>query len=352
MPPSTNVLATTNQYLARYWMDLVLRDNYFFGKVMSREMRKQWRGSQALIPMKYQKGVSTVAFNGFDLLPITQQPTTVNMTFFPTFTATNVALAGSDLSVNEAEGNGDLQTLRLMRQIMRSRAQDASDDIGNFLQGDGSSFGGKAPMGLAGIVDNGSDLANYGGLSRAMYSGLNATVTASNGTISLLKVRTLWNTISDGPVMPNFILTDYTTWGYFEALQVPYQRNTSYFGARGDQRDMTAATGGYAEQVWDGMVISHDKKVTTGNFYMLNLDYLKWYSLKWWEGERVSAYAKDTIKGNVYQNDLYANSDTFTWTQFIHAYNQGTVNGFMIVGGQLICEAPMRQGVLTGITGY
>lgn len=348
--PNTNVLTTTNQYLAGYWMDLVLRDNYFFGKVMQKEMRKQWRGSQALIPIKYQKGLASVAFNGFDLLPITQLPTTVNMTFYPTFVATNVALAGSDLSVNEAEGNGDLQTVRLMQQQMKSRAQDGSDDMGNFLQGDGSTFGGKAPMGLAGIVDNGSDLASYGGLSRASYSGLNATVTASGGTISLLKVRTLWNNISDGPVMPNMILTDYTTWGYFEALQVPFQRNNGYFGATGG-KDMTASTGGYAEQIWDGMVISRDKKVTAGNFYELNLDFLKWYSLKWWEGQRVNALSKD-IKGNVYVNQLYANSDVFTWTQFIHSYNQGTVNGFMIVGGQLICEAPFRQGVLTGITGY
>lgn len=352
MPPTQLLLSTTNQHLAKYWMDLVLRDNYFFGKVMSREMRRQWKGSQTVIPMKYQKGIASVAFNGYDLLPITQQPTTVNMTFFPTFVATNVSLAGSDLSVNEAEGNGDLQTLKLMRQQMISRAQDGSDDIGTFLQGDGSTFGGKAPMGLAGIVDNGADLSTYGGLSRATYSGLNATVTASGGTISLLKVRTLWNSISDGPVMPNFILTDYTTWGFFEALQTPFQRNNGYFGARGDARDMTASTSGYAEQIWDGMVISRDKKVVTGNFYMLNLDYLKWYSVKWWEGKRVSAFGKETIKANVYQNELYANSDTFTWTEFIRAYNQGTVNGFMIVGGQLICEAPMRQGVLTGITGF
>ncbi len=319
---------------------------------MSREMRRGWKGSQALVPIKYQKGVASVAFNGYDLLPITQQPTTVNMTFFPTFVATNVSLAGSDLSVNEAEGNGDLQTLKLMKQQMISRAQDGSDDIGNFLQGDGSTFGGKAPMGLAGIVDNGSDLTTYGGLSRATYSGLNATVTASGGTISLLKVRTLWNSIADGPVMPDMILTDYTTWGYFEALLTPFQRNTMDFKGSGAGMGEKASVSGYADMIWDGMEIKRDKKVTTGNFYMLNTNYLKWYSLKWWEGKRVSAFGKETIKANVYQNDFYANSDTFTWTEFIRAYNQGTVNGFMIVGGQLVCEAPMRQAVLTGVTGY
>jgi hypothetical protein len=289
--------------------------------------------------------VPSVAFNGFDLLPITQQPVSVNMVFYPTFVATNVALAGSDLSVNDTKE----QRLKLMKVIMESRSQDAADDIGNFLQGDGSSFGGKAPMGLAGIVDNGSDLANYGGLSRATYTGLNATVTASGGTISLVKVRTLWNAISDGPVKPDFIITDYTTWGYFEQLQTPFQRNTSDFRGAGE-KSMTASTSGYAEQIWDGMVISRDKKITTGDFYMLNLNFLSWYALKWWEGEKVSPKAKD-IEGNVYEDRIYSPGDAFTWTGMIRAYNQGTVNGFMILGGQLICLAPFRQAVLTGITG-
>lgn len=342
MPSNVNVTTTTNQYLAPFWVDQILRDNYFFGKIMQKT--KKWDGSQMLFPIKYQKGVASVAFNGYDLLPITQQPVSVNMTFYPTFVATNVSLAGSDMSVNATP----MQTLKLLSVTMESRKQDASDDIGNFLQGDGSSFGGKAPSGLANTIDNGTVAPTYGGLSRATYSGLNSTVTASGGTISLVKVRTLWNTISDGPVIPDFIVTDYTTWGYFEQLQTPYQRNNQDF--RPADRT-TSQTSGYTEQRWDGMIISRDKKITTGYFYMLNLgDTLDWYALKWWEGERVSAKAKD-IQGNVYEDKLYAPGDAFTWTGMIKAYNQGTVNGFMILGGQLICKAPFRNAVLTGITG-
>lgn len=341
MPPGVNVTTTTNQFLAPFWVDLVLRDNYFFGKIMQKT--KKWDGSQMLFPIKYQKGVASVAFNGFDLLPITQQPSTVNMTFYPTFVATNVALAGSDLSIN----NTSMGMLKLMKVMMESRSQDGADDIGNFLQGDGTSFGGKAPMGLAGAVDNGTVLPTYGGLSRASYTGLNSTVTASGGTISLVKVRTLWNSISDGPVIPNFIITDYTTWGYFEQLQTPFQRNNQDFSP-GERT--VASTSGYSEQRWDGMIISRDKKIPTGYFYMLNLNFLNWYGLKWWEGERVSPKAKD-IKGNVYEDNIYAPGDAFTWTGMIKAYNQGTVNGFMILGGQLINLAPFRNGVLTGITG-
>lgn len=341
MPPNVNVTTTTNQYLAPFWTDLVLRDNYFFGKIMQKT--KKWNGSQMLFPIKYQKGVASVAFNGFDLLPITQQPTSVNMTFYPTFVATNVALAGSDLSVNSTP----MQTLSLMKTTMESRSQDAADDIGNFLQGDGTSFGGKAPSGLANTVDNGTNTPNYGGLSRATYTGLNSTVTASGGTISLVKVRTLWNAISDGPVIPDFIVTDYTTWGYFEQLQTSYQRNNQDFSP---SSRTVAQTSGYTEQRWDGMIISRDKKITTGYFYMLNLKYLDWFGLKWYEGSTVSPKAKN-IEGNVYEDKIYAPGDTFTWTGMIKAYNQGTVNGFMIVGGQLVCTAPFRQGVLTGVTG-
>lgn len=342
MPPSVNITTTTNQYLAPAWVDQVLRDNFFFGKIL--EKTEKWNGSQMLFPIKYQKGVASVAFNGFDLLPITQQPVSVNMTFFPTFVATNVALAGSELSVNKTQ----MKTLELMSTMMESRSQDQADDIGNFFQQDGSAFGGKAPMGLAGIVDNGSTLATYGGLSRATYTGLNATVTASGGTISLLKVRQLWNAISDGPISPDTIITDYTTWAYFEQLQTPFQRNT--YSDFAPAKQLNASTSGYKAQIWDGMEIYRDKKITTGYFYMLNTNFLKFYGLNWWEGTKVSPKAK-VIEGNVYEDAHYAPGNAFTWTGWIKAYNQGAINGFMIMGGQLLCTDPFRNGVLTGVTG-
>jgi hypothetical protein len=338
MQPNANITTTTNQYLAPAWVDQVLRDNFFFGQIM--EKTKRWDGSQMLHPIKYQKGVASVAFSGFDVLPITQIPTTVNMVFYPAFVATNIALAGSDLSVNRTQE----QVLNLMKVTMEARAQDAADDIGNFFQGDGTSFGGKAPMGLAGIVDNGTTLANYGGLSRATYSGLNATVTASGGTISLLKVRQLWNSISDGPVAPDLAITDYTTWSYFENLLIAFQRNTYT-----DFKQMTTGAA-YRAIMWDGIEVHRDKKITTGNFYLLNMKFLNFFGVKWWEGERISPRAVD-IDGNVYESQHYAPGNAFTWTDWIKAYNQLTVNGYIILGGQLVCTAPLRNGVLTGISG-
>ena len=270
------------------------------------------------------------------------------MTFYPTFVATNVALAGSDLSVNKTP----LQTVKLAKTMMESRAQDGADDVGNFFQQDGTAFGGKAPMGLAGIVDDGSTLSTYGGLARATYPGLNATVTASGGTISLLKIRQLANAITDGNVQPTFAITDYTTWAYCEQLFQTFQRNTysdfSNMNAGAGYNPSNGRTG--VGLIWDGLTIFRDKKIATGTFYLLNLDFLKFYGLNWWEGQPVSLRS-EVIKGNIYEYNPANATKAFTWTNWIRAYNQGAVNGFMIMGGQLICTNPFRNGKLTGITG-
>ena len=229
---------------------------------------------------------------------------------------------------------------------MKSRAQDGADDIGTFFQGAGTAFNGKAPMGLTGIVDNGSTLSTYAGLSRATYAGLNAVVTPSSGTISLLKIRQLANGITDGRVAPDFAYTDYTTWSYVEQLLMPFQRNTY-----SDFKNMDAGTGYKAKGlIWDGLTIYKDKKCTTGNFYLLNLDYLHFFGLNWWKGEAVSLEDKQIV-GNIYEYNPANATKAFTWTNWIEAYAQGAVNGFMIMGGQLVCTDPMRNGVLTGITG-
>lgn len=339
MPPNLNIQTTTNQYLAPAWVDQTLRDNFFFGEILANT--KKWNGSQMLHPIKYQKGVATVAFNGFDELPTSQQPVSVNMTFYPTFTATNVALAGSDLSINKTPE----QKLNLLTQTMKSRAQDAADDVGNFFQGNGTGFGGKAPAGLGNIVDNGSVASTYGGLSRATYQGLNATVTSTT-TISLLIVRQLANSITDGRVAPTMAITDYSTWSYFEQLLQAFQRNTY-----SDFTNMDAGSGYKAKGlIWDGLTIFKDKKILTGNFYLLNTDFIDFYGLNWWEGTSVGLEDKN-IQGNIYNYNPANATKAFTWTNWIRAYNQGAVNGFMIMGGQLVCRDPFRNGKLTNVAG-
>ena len=127
---------------------------------------------------------------------------------------------------------------------------------------------------------------------------------------------------------------------------MPFQRNVY------DTFNGTAnSSSGYKGLMWDGLNIMRDRKITTGTFYLLNMNFLKFYGLKYYDGQSVSLASK-LIKGNIYENYDKANANkAFTWTGFIKPYNQAAVNGFMIMGGNLISTNPWRNGKLTGVTG-
>lgn len=330
----------TNQDLVPNVVDTVLRDNMFFGEVLART--EKFRAPTMLFPIKYQTGVAGVAFSGFDVLPITAQNTRVNMTYNPKFYAVNIALSGTDLSVNDTP----MKVLDLAEIEMKSRAQDMADQIGNLFYLDGTSFGSKAFLGLAAIVDDGSSVATIGGLSRSTYPTLQSTVTASSGTLSLLKMRQLSNNISDGIVQPDMILTDYGTYALYEQLLMPFQRNI--MEVRGVREQMYSSTA-YRALGWDGIQVMRDRKCTSGTLFMLNMDFLKFYGLKYWKGTSVSLKSR-YISGNIYEEGRDA-GNAFTWTGWINGFNMAAVNSFMIMGGELITDNPRRQGKLTGISG-
>lgn len=342
MSYSNLVDTVTNQYLVPAVVDTVLRDNMFFGEVLAKT--EKFRSPTMLFPIKYQTGVPGVAFSGFDVLPITAQNTRVNMVYNPTFFAVNVALAGTDLSVNDTE----MQVLDLAEIEMKSRAQDMADAVGNLFYLDGTSYGGKAFLGLGALVDDGSSVATIGGLSRATYPTLQGTVTASGGTLSLLKMTQLSNSISDGIVQPDMVLTSYAIYALYEQLVLPFQRIiTEVSGVREKMYGAAA----YRALSWDGLQVMRDRKVDTnapGTLFMLNLNFLKFYGLKYWKGTPVSLKSK-YIKGNIYTEGRDA-GQSFTWTGWINGFNMAAVNSFIIMGGNLLTDDPRRQGKLTGIT--
>ncbi len=157
---------------------------------------------------------------------------------------------------------------------------------------------------------------------------------APAGAISLLLIRQLWNAISDGRVAPNYGLTDYGTWAFVEELMQSFQRNMYTTFTNLDAGSGYEAGG----LIWANIKILHDKKVTPGTFYLLNRNYLNYYGLNWYEGTPVSI-SSQLIKGNIYE---------FNPKNYTKAF---AINGFMIMGGQLYCTAPLRNGKITGVTG-
>jgi len=330
----------TLDYLAPQVVDTVLRANVFATAMLAKT--KKFRSSTMDFPIKYQKGVAGTSFAGFDVLPTSASDTRVLMVFNPRFYAINVALPGTEIAAN----NTIQKVMDLATVEMRSRAQDLADDIGNILYSDGTGNGSKDFLGLGAIVDDGTAVATIGSLSRATYATLASTVTASSGTLSLAKMRTLYNAISDATVVPTTSYTTYAVTALYESLLQPQERIMKDVQIAQNFKGYT----GFKTLEFAGLPIIADRKCTSGVLFFLNEDFLDFYALPTaipqFGGEPVPVASKLFV-GNSYNE---VGSLGFSWTGWIKSTNQFAFNSFITLGGNLITDNPRRHGKLTGIT--
>lgn len=264
--------------------------------------------------------------------------------FNPAFNEANVALATTDVVAN----NTLRKVLDLTEVEMISRAQDLADSIGTQFYASqtlSTDF-----LGLGNIV---SATGSIGGQSRATYTTLQSTVTSSSGTLSLFKMRTLFNNIADGEVQPNESFTDYNTWALYESLLQPQERIAKEVGVN-PAPNFKGYTG-YRAIMWAGLPIIPDRKCPGGNLYMLNMDFLNFYTLDMLGGLDKSGYSGEKVKvgSKLFIGSQYSPDENFGffWTGFIHATNALAWNSFIVVAGNLISANPRRQGLLNLITG-
>lgn len=329
-------------------IDTVLRTNTFATMMLSKP--KKFRAATQDFIIKYQKGTATTSFSGFDTLPTSFTDTRVLMKYNPKFYTANVALAVTDIAANAT----DRQVLSLVDVEMMSRAQDLADGIGTMFQGDGTGNSSKDMLGLQAIVATSSTIATIGGLSRTTYTTLNSTVTASSGTLTLYKMRTLYNAIGDAGAWPTIGLTDLTTWALYEQLLQPQERIYKQMAVIPSFKAQTGYDIKKNGLQFADLTIVPDRKVTSGYLYMLNENFLQFWALDVLNNSGKNSFVGSAVKvgGKLFEGNQYDEAENlgFFWTGWIKATSQLAYNSFIVLGGNLLTDNPRRQGVLTGIT--
>lgn len=322
-------------------VDTVLRSNTFATKMLSKT--KRFGAATMDFPIKYQVGTAIQSFLGFDALPTSFTDTRVLLKYNPRFVAANVALAGTDILAN----NTAAKVLDLTRVEMQSRAQDLADGIGTMLWSDGTGNSNKDFLGLGALVDNGTNVATIGGLSRATYTTLQGTVTSSP-TLALSTIRTLWNAIADATIAPTRGYMDYPTWALYEQLLQPQEKIFKEVNVVPNYKGYE----GFAGLMYAGMEFVADRKATAGQLVLINENFMDFYGLdadlEAFEGSRKVDVAGKLFAGNAYNS---VGNLGFYWTGFIKSNNQYAFNSYIIQAGNLITDNPRRHGKLTGITG-
>ena len=322
-------------------VDTVLRTNRFLTKALSKT--KRFKAATQDFPIKYQVGTAIQSFLGFDALPTAFTDTRVLMKFNPRFVAANVALAGTDIMAN----NVAAKVLDLTEVEMQSRAQDLADALGTMAYAAGTSNNNKDILGLAALVDNGTNVSTIGGLSRSTYATLQSTVTAG-ATLSLSGIRTLYNNIVDAGVVPTRVYTDFPTWALYEQLLQPQEKIFKEVNIVPNYKGYS----GFDGLMFSGLEIVPDRKCTTGYFYMLNEDYLDFYGLDT-ELAGFDKSEKVNVTGKLFEGNGYSETKNlgFYWTGWIKSTTQMAFNSFIVLAGNLLTNNPRRHGVLTGVTG-
>lgn len=298
-------------------------------------------------------------FVGLETLNSSAVNTTIVLSYAHTaFTQPKVGVMLEDFA-----NVGATATINLDVFKYEKAAAEALQKLGTAIYADGTA---NRPDGLGLIVD---DTGTIGGQSRATYTALNATDTASGGTLTLAKMATLDDATRAASLMQsttNIGVTTKTVWSLYESLLQPNVRQdyASFGASRLGIRAMTATRGdkaddgaGFMSIEFRGKPIIADDFCTSGYLLFLNEDSFGWVGRSVvpdkYKGmvEKVNLGTSKNYEGVGAQiQDMPSEYNGWFYQKDMILPNQaGTIGRFYVIG-QFATWEPRRNGRLTGIT--
>lgn len=338
---ANRVTTTTNSRLLPKLVDTVLDSNVFATRMLTSAAK--WTGEKIQKTIKTSKNDQGGSFDNFDTFSTSAVDTRDKLEFDARFYEINAVVSLTELSKNKADAN---RMVELATITLAESAEDMADDIGTIFYGDGTGNGGKDFLGLEAIVDDGTNAATYGGLTRSSFANNNidATVTASGGTLTLAKMATLRSAITSGSVKPTMGYTTETIFDLYEQLLQPQERINKDVPAM--RAGLVGGTG-FVGLSYKGFEILADEKATSGVLYFINENFMEWRALPMATTTPINFSVSD-IEGNDYTN---VKGLGFSWSGWVKPTNAASLIGHVYLGGELWSSNPKRHGKLTGVTG-
>jgi hypothetical protein len=356
---SERVLALTQDALLPKVVDNSLGGNILSFRIIGQA--KQGKGESIKKAIKYTNSGTGTSFAGLDTFSASQLDTKVRMSYDMRAYRQPIAISGMEAVANQVP---ETQVTDLVKEALEETQQELMDQLGTLVYGTGTGNNNKDFIGIGAIVDDATDVSTIGGLSRSTYSVLNATRTASGGTLTLNKLATLYSNVSSGTSMstPTIIISNEVVWDLYEQLLTPIVREQysmmGYYkvgvtgGAVRGQGEGLVGTQGFAAVTYKGIPWVRDEKCTAQNIFMLNENWIDWYG---WDASKATSYKKislgsETIEG-LYEESPMSQFSGFNWSGFNTPTNQFGSIADIILLGNMVSWQPRRNGRLTGVTG-
>lgn len=356
---SERVLSLTQNALLPKVVDNTLGSNILSLRLMG--TGKEGKGESIKKPIKYTTSGQAGSFAGLDTFTAQQMTTKVRMSYDMRAVRIPVAVSGMEAVANAVS---ETQVTDLVKEAMEESQMELVDAVGTMLYSTGLGNSSKDFLGIGAIVDDGTDVATLGTLSRTTYPVLNATRTASGGTMALSTLATLYTAVSSGSSMstPTIMISNETVWDLYEQLLTPmvresysqmgyYQVSMAGGAVRGNSNEGLTGTQGFVAVTYKGIPWVRDEKGTSQNVFMLNEAWLDFYG---WDARGMFGYNKvglgaTTVEG-LYAESPMSQFNGFNWSGFRAPTNQFGGIADIIILGNLVSWQPRRHGRLTGVT--
>ena len=279
---TARVTGTTTRKLYSKVVDQVLNSPTYYSRLVS--AGKPFEGSTEDVTYDVTSDTSGQFFTGLETLNSSATNTTATGSYGHTaFTQPVVSIMIESFANTGALGIINLDTFKYEKA-----AAQALQALGSAIYGTGNA---NQPLGLTAIIDDSTNVATIGGLSRSTYPVLDSTLTAySGGKLTLATMATQYDSAIASGMMeetPNIGVTTKTIWSLYEQLLTPNVRASydavgydrvkirSRFGER-SSADLRNAAGFNALSYRD-MSIIRDDFATAQMLWMINETYINWF---------------------------------------------------------------------------
>lgn len=322
------VTSLSRRIILPFITDLVYGSNALLYRLNSANRRNLQGGTHIEVPFIVSKPTNGGAWDGaYEVVDVSPWETTINGAF--------------EIKDYQHPLTIDRRTLRRMdsplaiANVLRKKAEEAkmhlADLIGTDLsQSEGSSdtvaANQKKLTGLKAVIDDTTNTANYGELSRSTYTELQANLDAATATLTMTALESLSLDCQHGGHAPTLIRSRKEQYQRYWSLNQAMQR----FPVGEAGSDMALASAGFRNLLFDNIPWIIDDKVMDGPNS---------------SNSRIEFLCEDVIELYTYQGGEFEITD---WR--VPVNQPGAMTSFVLWNGEVICTNPQLQGALTAVT--
>jgi len=343
-------------------VDTFTRSNVIFQVLMER--RVPWIGKNKIINFKYKQINNGGWFRGFDKLNTNTTDTTAQLQFNPTFFTQPIVFANTDLAVSDNK----FAVLDYMRVRTVEVQQEMADKLGNSMYGANTLTSDKIMLGLKDLIDDGTNVANYGGQVRSSYLETNVyrigtptqiwgNLDSAGGALTLARLEAMWRAVTSWVYRPNLIITTKNLKYRIQTLSPTTNQFVTVPATGSPDRPLfdtsmgrgLVAQAGFTDVYFKGIPVIEDEKCPEGELYMLNTDTFELALFTTLPDSTPIMMASAPIEGQ-YDKNFNLKDTGFHRSPTLMPYDQYGAITHLFFAGQMYCIQPKYNGFFTWLT--